>query len=217
MRKFLLLVGVFSIAALSRPVFGDNNGAALKIGTLGFGVEVSKSMPLNFSGRLGVNGFSYDHDDSYSGIEYDAELKLASVSALVDWRPFGNVFRVAAGALYNGNEIKANNQQSGSYNIGNATFTAAEVGNLVGKVEFDKIAPYLGLGLNVPVAPTFAMTFDFGVVLQGSPKASLTSDGNLSGDPFFQAELARELDEFQQDLDDFEYYPVLAVGFRKNF
>lgn len=214
MRVLLITGGLFTLSVSA--VAGDF-GASAKMGTLGLGVEVSKSVPFNITGRLGINGFNYDYNDTVSGVGYESDLNLKSVSALMDWRPIGSLFRLTGGMLYNMNEVDASSTPANTYDIGGSTFTAQQVGTITGNVEFDDYAPYFGLGFNFPVAPTFKVTFDLGVMFQGTPDVSLSASGPIASDPTFQQELTTEEQAFQDDLDNFEYYPVITLGLRKSF
>lgn len=221
MRSFLF--AVFSASSLlATPALADgvpgSTGVSVRAGTLGLGVELSHSLPvLNLTGRLAWNGYDYGHDDTVDGIDYDLDLGLRSVSAMLDWRPWGRVTHLTVGVLYNGNEIDARSRAAAEYRVGGTTFDATQVGTLTGTVGFDEIAPYAGIGWNIPVAPKTALSLDVGVVFQGAPVLELRADGPLASDPVFQAELAREQASFQQDIEDYEYYPVLSLGVRRKF
>jgi hypothetical protein len=41
---------------------------------------------------------------------------------------------------------------------------------------------------------------------------ALSASGTLASDPAFQANLAKERDEIEDDLEPFEFYPVLSLG-----
>jgi hypothetical protein len=57
------------------------------------------------------------------------------------------------------------------------------------------------------------VSLDAGVVFQGSLDVALTSTGgSLSGDPDLQAALAAEEAQLEDDIDEFDLYPVLALG-----
>ena len=195
------------------------SGVTVSAGTLGIGVEFAHTLPVaNLTGRVAWNGFNYDYDDSIDGIDYELGLELSSVTALVDWRPWGKAMHLTAGVVFNGNEIGATSAAAQSYEIGGQTFTADQVGTLRGNVSFDDdVVPYFGLGWNIPVAPKTALSLEMGVVFQGSPKLSLSADGALADDPLFQAELAAEEAEFQDDISNLEYYPVIALGVQRRF
>ncbi|MDH3646240.1 MAG: hypothetical protein OER80_05660 [Gammaproteobacteria bacterium] len=220
MRRLLSLIIFTSVAAA--PAFAADlpgkTSFALRVSTLGMGVELAHTLPIaNLTGRIAWNGYSYDTDDTIEGIPYDVELDLSSITALVDWRPWGQVTHVTAGLVFNGNEINATGTATGTYAIGGMSYDAADVGALTGAASFDDVVPYVGLGWNIPVFPKTALTFDVGVVFQGAPQLSLTADGLLADDPGFQAELASEQAEFQKDIEDYEYYPVIALGLRRRF
>ena len=61
------------------------------------------------------------------------------------------------------------------------------------------------------------MSLDFGVLLQGDPKVTLTADGLLANDAAFLADLATEANELADDVDALKVYPVVSLGFSFNF
>ena len=216
---FLMVASLgLTLPAVAADLPGKS-GVTVSAGTLGIGVEFAHTLPVaNLTGRIAWNGFNYDHDDSIDGIDYDLDLDLSSVTALVDWRPWGQAMHLTAGIVFNGNEIGATSIAAESYDIGGQTFTADQVGTLSGNVGFDDdIVPYLGLGWNIPVAPKTALSLEMGVVFQGSPKVSLSANGTLADDPLFQDDLAAEEAEFQEDISNLEYYPVIALGIQRRF
>jgi hypothetical protein len=93
------------------------------------------------------------------------------------------------------------------------------VGALSGKVDFDDIAPYVGIGWDTTFGKDncFGLVFELGVLYQGSPDVNLVSSGPIASDPTFQAELAKETAALQDDLDEYKFYPVVAVGLSYRF
>ena len=196
----------------------DGAGLAGKVGLLGFGVEYTQPLGEHVSVRVGVNAFGYDYDGIEGGVEYDLELDLSSVAALVDWHPAGGSFRVTAGAMANGNSITAVSRDVPNIQVGDVVFAGDQVGTLTGDVEVDSLAPYLGLGWDWSRGSSgFGVYLDLGVVVQGTPVATLTADGPLATDPLFQQELAKELTDFNEAIEDFELFPVVALGFAYRF
>lgn len=211
----LLAYAATSASAVEVP---GKSSLTVSAGTLGIGLEFAHTLPIvNLTGRIAWNGFSYDYADSIDGTDYDFELGLRNVTALVDWRPWGNFTHFTAGVVFNGNTIDLKNQPAASYMIGGSTYSSDEVGSLSGNVSFDEIVPYLGLGWNLPVAPRTAVSLELGVVLQGEPQLSLEADGLLASDPTFQAEMERERAEAQEDISAFKYYPVISLGLQRRF
>ncbi|MEM9058034.1 MAG: hypothetical protein AAGD86_11180 [Pseudomonadota bacterium] len=206
-----------SLLLLSLPAVAVEFDVSGKISTLGIGVEVSKPLPANFALRAGVNTLNYEYDDTINEIDYESDLKLRSVAGYLDWRPFASPFRLTGGLVYNQNEITGVGAADGTYTLDGVTFNAADVGTLSGNVGFDTVAPYVGLGFNVPVAPTFRISFDAGVLFQGEPQVDLSADGAIASDPRFIQALEAEERDFQEEVEDFELFPVLSIGLSKRF
>lgn len=192
---------------------------SVKAGTLGIGLEGIARINSNLNARLGVNTFEYDYSGTEDDIKYDFDLELLSVSTLFDWHPFSNAFRISAGGLYNQNSLDMTAKPTASYKIGDTTYTAAEVGSLAGELDFDDINPYIGIGWGNAVGKNkqWSFSFDLGVVYQGSPKVKLSANGSLSGDAAFQTNLAREEQSLEDELEDFQFYPVISFGICYSF
>lgn len=190
-----------------------------KLSTLGVGLEVTHFFTPTLSGRLGFNKFTYDFSQVDDGIDYDYELDLSTVSALLDWHPNEGSFYFSAGVFGNSNELTSVAKPAGSYTIGDTTYPASAVGTLNGKVDFDSPAAYLGIGWGNAYDHNsgFGWAFDLGVLLQGSPNVQLTADSPLASDPTFQADLAREERELEDELSSYEYYPVVSFGISYQF
>ncbi len=195
-------------------------GLAAKGGTLGVGLESTIAINPNFNARFGFNWLSYDDDDTYSGINYDYDLDLLNVPLLVDWHPQGGGFRVTAGIIVNNNELEiVGKATSGTFTIDDTVYTAAQVGSLKGDVDFNAIAPYIGIGYGNAVGKDkkWSIALDLGVMFQGSPDVGLAASGPIATDPTFQSELARERASLEDDIDEFEYYPVIMIGVSYKF
>ncbi len=187
-------------------------GVNLKAGTLGVGVELSKSFSDKFSLGLGFNSYNYKTTDSASDVNYDFNYDLQSIALLANYHPFSGVFRFTGGVLYNNNELDLTGKPTGSnYVINGVTYTAAQVGTLNGKLTFNRAAPYLGLGWGNRPGGRLGLSADIGVLYQGSPKLSLNATGALS-DPTLASNLEQERRSEEEDLSNFKWYPVLSLG-----
>jgi hypothetical protein len=62
-----------------------------------------------------------------------------------------------------------------------------------------------------------SFTFDLGVLLQGEPNVDLEATGPISTDPTFQSNLAQEEAAAEDDVKDFDVYPVIALGMSYRF
>ncbi len=211
----MLLLSGASNAAAEGVSFG------LKATTLGAEVDGEYAFNQSFGARVGVRYFTYDYTGDVDGIEYDVDLELLSVSALLDWHPFRGSFRISAGAMYNGNEMDANGRPGpgATYEIGDTTYSAADVGTLDGNIDFNEFAPYVGLGWDTSFGKknAFGFLFEIGAMFQGSPNVTLTASGPIASDPTFQDDLNQEKQNIEDDVDSFTIYPMIAIGFCYRF
>ena len=75
---------------------------------LGVGAEIAVRAGEQLNLRAGFSMFGLSRQFDNDGIALDAQLTLRSVSAHVDWFPFGGGFHLSPGVmLYNGNELTA--------------------------------------------------------------------------------------------------------------
>ena len=204
-----IVLGLFSA-----HVFAGGTGIGAGISSLGFNVEVSQALTNNLALRLGYNSASYDTDGETDGIDYEYELDWSSANLTLDWHPFGNGFRLSVGALSNDNSIEAESKDlSGTVEVGDGNFTAAQVGRIEGDIEFDSFAPYAGIGWGRIPESGLGFMLDLGIAFQGSPDVELRSvDGVLSDDPTLNAALAEEEKQLEDDVEDFDLYPVIKLN-----
>lgn len=208
------IVVLSSLGLIHSTAVADNHGVALKAGALGLGIEYTYTLSERLGVRGGINGSQYGFDASESGIEYDFDLIWDSLSVAVDFHPRKSPLRLTFGVLSNDNGLEATSRLAGNVNVGGTTYTPAEVGTLQADVGFDSTAPFAGVGWDWSRSQTrFGMSFDIGVLSQGSPVVNLNADGGLIGDPAFQADLAAERLELQTDLDDLDLVPYATLGF----
>ncbi len=214
--RILIATLVFGLAT-SAASADDDFWLGMKAGTLGLGVEASWRPIPYLDLRAGVNGFSFDQNRAEAGIDYLAEAKLITVFATANLRAPLSPFRVTAGLFNNGNELSLVSRDTSTYEVGSQTYTSDEVGTLRAGASFEDWAPYAGIGFDFRVLDTVGLHIDAGVLGQGSPIVSLTADGSAASDPQFQQQLEAERVELERSVDDYEYYPVVSIGFSFNF
>lgn len=192
---------------------------SLKAGTSGIGVEGEYALNEYLGARLGANYFKYSYDGTEDDVNYNYDLGLKTFSALIDFHPFKGSFRLSAGAFYNGNKLDATATSSASYDIGNTTYTGAQLGTLRGAIDYNKFAPYAGLGWDTSFGKEsgWGVVFEAGALFQGTPNVVLSADGPISTDATFQQELALEQKNLQDDLDSYKVYPVVTLGVSYRF
>ena len=218
---------ILAQAAKTKPAV--NASVAVRVSTLGVGVEGSALVAPNVALRLGYSGYSYSHTQTSQDVMYDGKLKLSSVSALADVYPSqAGTFHVTAGLIFNSNTITAHGKPSSmggaqTYTLNGMTFSAADVGSLDGRASFSKTAPYFGIGFGKPAGSSpVQFLFDVGVVFQGKPHLSLARNGginitNPTLNDQINAAINAQRDKTQSDLNKFQYYPVVSVGLAYQF
>ena len=219
-RWFPCLLAVSAFFMPLAPVATAQGPIALtgRISTLGPGGDIAYSLTDQVTIRLAGHYFKYSYDDNVDDIDYDLDLRLASGGLLVDWHPFNGSFRVTGGGLFYGNRVTGDARPNQPTEIGDNTYTPEQIGRLDAKLDFDSVVPYLGIGWGNPFAgKRWTFTFDLGVVYHGSPDVRLTSDGAGSNNPQFQEDLRREEQKFKDEIADFRFWPVVAIGLSYRF
>ena len=187
---------------------------AVKAGTPGIGVEMTARLSDHANLRLGFNTLKVGYSGDESDTAYDMTLDLRSGAGLLDWHPTAGAFRLTGGVVYDKNSLGGIAEASDGYTVGDTTYSPSEIGTLRIDVRVKEIAPYAGLGFGNAVGrgKRLSFAFDFGVIFQGSPNATLTATGPVSTTPQFQQEAAREVADINDEIRRFRYYPLLTIG-----
>ena len=220
MRRFLLLTWcLLAVSARAQTV-----GLSVRASTLGVGADLSTPLSQTVNVRATANFFAFEHGGVFDGadvdvdgltLDYDAELGLGSVGALIDWHPFGTTFRLTTGALYNLNTVVTEIRAAEPYYSADLdrTFSVERVGTLRTEMTYDMpVAPYLGMGLGDLTAGPFGLSAEAGVAYVGPPSFEMTGTGLIGGtaDPSNVAALERGFDSFR-------FHPVVSIGLKSAF
>ena len=200
-------------------------GATLDLGTTGVGAHLVLPVAPGLNGRLGVNYFKHDFTERSGLVEYDLDGKLQTVDALLDWYPrVGSDFRLTGGVLYNNSRFDASAAPDalGSFRLNGVQYSAADVGLLVGKVDFRKAAPYIGIGWGNALDTGLGWRFgaDLGVFYQGSARVSLRSERCTALSALCERlarDVAAEQAGLADDASDYKLYPVLRASLSYRF
>jgi len=199
------------LAFCSSTLAGDRIGIGVKAGTLGIGVDVTGRLTSWLSVRGSASGFEITEDIDESDIEYEADLEVGAYGILIDLHPFKGDFRLTAGLMENKNRIDLTARATDDLEIGNTTYTPAQVGTLTGEATFEERVSYFGIGFgNAARGPgRLRLVLDLGVLMQGSADVELaTTSAQVSAVDF-----EIEESELEEDAADYEFWPVLAIGF----
>lgn len=213
------LLGALSVVASAQA----GTAVAVDLGSTGVGAHVSVPIRSSLNLRFGVNYAKYSTTRDTDDANYDLDLKLKTVDALVDYFPGDSGFRVSGGAVYNGNRFDTHAKPTASavYTLNNNTYPAATAGTIDGAIDFHKVAPYLGIGWgNAAAAPGWGFVADLGVLFQGAPNSTL-GNRSCTAASAICARLANDLVaenlKLKDEMKDFKFYPVLRVGVSYGF
>ena len=223
MRKLFITAAVLPLLAFPGLAPADTS-LGLRGGTLGGGAELSYALSQRAAVRLNADGYTRKQTSTQADIDYDMKLKLQTASLLGDWFPFANNFRISLGAMFNGNKLTMKGQPSGgTFRINDQTYTAAEVGSLDAKVDFNKAAPYFGIGYGRPINGGLSLIFDAGVMFQGSAKSKIdvicgpaAPQGGATCTQL-QSDAKAEESKLDDSLHKYKYYPVISLGLAYTF
>ncbi len=216
MRASTIALATAIALAGTRAAYAQNGTSGLfiapQVSTLGLGVEAGYRVSDLFGLRGSANFFHLRTDFNVAGIEYSGKVQLRSFGATADLFPFRGGFRLSGGLRLNYNEADISATPTTNVNIGGTAITPAQVGRLAGRIEPNQVAPYFGIGWEGSIfSPNVYLGADLGVMLQGTPRVSLTSTEAMSN-PRIRAALERERREVQDEVKGLRFYPVLSVS-----
>lgn len=196
-----------------------------KVGTLGVGVEYIQPINKYLGGRVGANFLDWNHDLDESGVSYDADFELRSVSLMADYHPWADSFRITAGVLYNNNKIAvtAEPDSRNMYEINDINYPASAIDSITGEIDFNRMVPYLGIGWGVHPTSNhrWSLNVDLGVMYHGEPDPSLHVQCSHALPAIacnrLRADVAAEEKQLKDEISDYRWYPVLSVGMSYNF
>ena len=209
----------WSLALLLLPALATADFAVgLKVGTGGTGLEGFYHFDRQFALRASLGTFRFTDVREISDINYEYELAVTGASLLLDIAPKGGSFYVTGGIFINGNTFEATAEVVDTINVGGTDYTAAELGDLSGDVDFNPIAPYIGVGWRWRAnEPGISIGLEGGLLFQGLGDVDLNATGPIAEDPTFQQNLVRETDELEDKLGIAKLYPVIEARFAYRF
>lgn len=217
MKKIALIVAAL---ALSPAIALADTTVNAKVSTLGGGLEAAFPIMESVDARIGINTFSYSFNKSTASngltTNYNGKLNLQSLQALADWHPMAGSFRMSGGLVYNNNSFSmtAIPGAGGVVNIGGTPTIVGAGQSVNANVDFNKVAPYLGIGWGrTPKNTGLSFTSDFGILFQGTPKGSVTT--NVAGVP--AANIAKANADLNASLNSFKMWPVASIGIGYTF
>ncbi|NOQ46701.1 MAG: hypothetical protein GQ559_08540 [Desulfobulbaceae bacterium] len=233
-KKYMVLVGGILLATAGSCLAEQGNlDIGVKGGTLGGGVEMGVGLTDNLNLRAGVNYLKFSFDSTISNIDYEMEPEFKNGSLLLDWYPFSGVFRLTGGMFINNNEISLSGKPRLDTYLAGFEVPAeyahleylADTVRVNGTVDFNTLAPFVGIGWNSNRERTqgWGIACELGVLFQGAPSVSTlsaTADeplGSYADHPVVVSALDQERQAIEDDLENFQYYPVASIMLNYTF
>lgn len=206
----LVLCATANVASAVEFAIGANGG------TPGLGLNATLGVTETLNVRTVFNYFQYDFDENEDGVDYNLDLDLNSLGGLVDWHPMGGGFRITGGIFANGNDISGigRGQPGTMVEFGTVIVDADDLGTVDASIDFNSVAPYLGVGWGNAVGEGhWAFMVDLGVFFQGSPDVVInTPDVDPSIAAIVDAERASAEAELEDEIDGLDLFPYLSFG-----
>lgn len=195
----------------------------VKGGTLGFGVELNKSLNPSLDLRLGFSHIEAKISSFKIGsIEYNVDARADSINAVLDWYPKQNKHLFISGGLLLGND-HIDPQPTPDF-----VFRGIKIGQALDRFEvkttldYGDIAPYLGVGYSSKKDKNkgWYYTLELGLAYLGKAEAGFEiidkSTGKIPvGLP--QEEIDNELKKIEDKLEDYKIWPVVSLSWVYQF
>lgn len=194
--------------------FASAWGFGVGAGTLGISFNLAHAL---YSDYLDLRGqYNYFPISSVNIQDNVLNTKFNTIGLLLDYKPFGGVFRLTGGVYGDGRKFSASGND---IDIGGGMTGSGDTG-----ISFPALSPYLGIGLGSFAASTenkkgFLVAFDAGVMIsKASAYANLTcTDGGSGGCSGFDDQKQQYLDEMNSTFAAFPIYPVLSLNLGYRF
>ncbi len=194
--------------------------AAVKVGTLGLGVDLDIGINDYLHARVGLGAMRWSYGVTIDEMKYDFAMGLYTLGLFMDWHPGGSGFRLTGGVIINSHDINARTTPKPDklYTIGEQSYLGATLGEMQADANFNQFAPYIGFGYGADFdqAGHWSFHLDVGVMWWGSPAVGLSA-ANAALVPGLQEQLDIEAKKIEDDLSMLQFYPVFSVGVAYRF
>lgn len=187
-------------------------GVTPKIGTLGYGVDVSVSVATQLNVRAGFQTMTYNWAVEMDRARLDGNVELKTIPILLDYYPGGGTFRISGGVMINDNKVVLSVDPNEPVELEGTKY---RIDRLDGEIGFDQLAWYVGIGCgNAAAGGRVQFACDVGFMYHGAPQTTARAEANLPGP--LKAQLDRDLEtervQFEEDISSLVLYPVVMVG-----
>jgi hypothetical protein len=185
----------------------------IALGTSGLGVDAGVRPWERVGARLALGWIPFEPDIDEDDVTGSASFPSPITRLTLDWFPRSGDFHLSAGLHRYSGGISARAVARDTVELNDRDYGPEELGEVTGRVWGRENAPYLGLGWQRRTARV-QPTLDLGVAFTGTPRITVNVSGPARNDPTFQADLASEIREAEEDISSYRFFPHLALGLR---
>lgn len=222
-KYFALALGLLLFSTGARAL---DIGIGAKAGLNGIGLDLSIGLTENVNLRLIGSAIDIEGEDETVTVgddgaegDIDAELDFdyGARAAFIDWHLFGGGFRLSAGMFRNTGAADFSGTLLSTITSDGVTVNPDDISPITGEVELaDSYQPYLGIGWGRGAGGDggLSLSVDIGVALLDTSvdfEATSTNTAALPQSELDRALRAMEVDA-EEELEDYEFWPVLAIG-----
>ncbi len=209
-------------------------GIALRVSTLGAGLEIATPLSQSVNLRSIINDVDYGYKFTSHGGNYNAEAHFHSAQMSVDWFPFHGGFHISPGIMVFNNKIAVQIKvPSGqTFELEDYLLTSSQNDPIHGGATATyarKIAPVLMTGFK-NILPRdgnhFSAPFEFGVAYPGAAQVSVNLQGtacqpegcaNVATNAEAQSDALLKQNQLNSELNRFKLYPIVSTGLAFRF
>lgn len=204
------IIVIAAVALSTATAAGQAVYVGPQIALLGPGVSAEVDFGLlSGSAEVGwipVNSVTYEQ----SGTEYRMDASTVSGLVMLNISAGESPFSFGAGVFFGGwNGDGEAVELGGSVDVGDNTYSAAVVQNMIVEFEFGGVSPAVMLGMRGK-----GFNFGIGAAFTGKPAYTMRATGSIQNDPQFQADLVDELVDIKDVLDKIPVMPLLRFGWQ---
>jgi hypothetical protein len=220
-RLSLFATSLFSILLFAAPAAAQSFAIGPKISTLGPGLEAAFRLSNNTNLRIGAQGLSMTRDIEETDVHFEGELDFMTGNLLLDYHPGGRSFRFTIGGYAGDNEVLARSTEETILIVNDVPYRVADVGRLEGTITPASAGPYAGIGFGNPFsrARGWSASLDIGAWYWDEPEVKLIAVPNpgVPLPPGYEADLAAEEAELQEEISAYKIAPVISFAVRYTF
>ncbi|MBG6236154.1 hypothetical protein IWX76_002735 [Pedobacter sp. CAN_A7] len=217
MKNVICAIFCCTILGLSSVKAQQNVYLSAHLSTQGPGLEVKYVPQPGFNLRAGASMLPLAFNTSYTVQSRPAdaavEVDVANAHFLVDWHPFiksdsfSSKILLSTGVAYfwksRGDAVVI---YDGTFEFNDVEIPANEVGELYGSIQWNKFAPYVGLGFENPrPKKRVNVGFAIGTYYMGEPTVEVTGTKYLT-------DTESDEQELRENVSPYQFLPVVQVN-----